>query len=189
MDVRRYRLGGLARALTASAVIGLAGLAATPALAKLTTAEAADANALAELIVTATLQVNGTPDNPQTASDETRSAIQDAVESTIEGFQNGQAPPEVVSEALFLAKARLIQGAKWCPGSLSSTKSAMKSRAGPEQERGCSMSQAFAAIATTAQAAQDSAPPSSVGGNGPSAIPPASGLSGGGASVTHPPAP
>jgi hypothetical protein len=184
MNVSRTRLSGLARALAASAVIGLAGLAATPALAKLTAAEAADANTLAELIVTATLQANATPDNPQTASDETRSAIQDAVETAIEGFQNGQAPPEVVSEAIWLAKAKLVQGAKWCPGSLSSTKSAVKSRAGPEQERGCAMSEAFAAIATTVQAAQDSAP-SAIGG-GPSAIPPASGLSGGGGGVTHP---
>ena len=185
MNVSRIRLSGLARALAASAVIGLAGLSATPALAKLTAAEAADANTLAELIVTATLQANATPDNPQTASDETRSAIQDAVESTIEGFQNGQAPPEVVSEAIWLAKAKLVQGAKWCPGSLSSTKSAVKSRAGPEQERGCAMAAAFEAIATTVQAAQDSAP-SAIGGGGPSAIPPASGLSGGGGGVTHP---
>jgi len=185
MVEHRFRLTALARALAASAVIGLAGLAATPAAAALSSNEAADAALLAELIVNATMQANATPDDPQTAPDETRGAIESAIETAIESFQNGQASPDVVSEALFLAKAKLIKGAKWCPGSLGSTKAATKSRAAPETEKGCAMSMAFASVSTTVQAAQDSAPSAIDGAGGPSAIPPASGLSGGGGGVFH----
>jgi hypothetical protein len=185
MIEHRFRLGALARVLAAGAVIGLASLAAPPASAALSTTEAADAALLAELIVDATLQANGTPDNPQTLSDETRGAIEDAVEAAIEGFQNGQASPDVVSEALFLAKAKLVKGSKWCPCSLSSTKAATKSRAAPETERGCAMGLAFESISATVQAAQDSAPGAIQGAGGPAAIPPPSGMSGGGGGVTH----
>lgn len=185
MIEHRFRLIALVRAVTLTAAIGLASLAATPAAAALSSTEAADAALLAELIVNATLQANATPDNPQTAPDETRGAIEDAIETAIESFQNGQASPDVVSEAMFLAKAKLIKGSKWCPGSLGSTKAATKSRAAPEAERGCAMSLAFNSIANTVQAAQDSAPSAIDGPSGPSAIPPPSGLSGGGGGVTH----
>jgi hypothetical protein len=185
MIEHRFRLTAVARALAASAVIGLASLAATPASAALSANEAADAALLAELIVNATLQANGTPDDPQTSPDETRGAIEGAIETAIESFQNGQASPDVVSEAMFLAKAKLVKGSKWCPGSLGSTKAATKSRAGPESERGCAMSLAFSSISTTVQAAEDSAPSAIGDAGGPSAIPPPSGLSGGGGGVTH----
>jgi hypothetical protein len=185
MVEHRFRLTALARALAAGAVIGLAGLSAAPASAALSSSEAADAAVLAELIVNATLQANATPDNPQTTPDETRGAIESAVETAIEGFQNGQASPDVVSEALFLAKAKLVKGAQWCPGAINSTKAATKSRAAPETERACAMSLAFSAISNTVQAAQDSAPSAIDGAAGPSAIPPPSGLSGGGGGVTH----
>jgi hypothetical protein len=156
-----------------------------PASAALSATEAADANLLAELIVNATLQANVTPDNPQTPEDETRDAIEAAIQSIIEGFQNGQASPDVVAEAMFLAKARLIQGEKWCPGSLAPTKSAVKSRAGPEREKGCAMAKAFQSISTTVQAAQDNAPSATGSEGGAAPIPPASGMSGGGAGVSH----
>jgi hypothetical protein len=185
MVVRRNQFRAVARALAASAVLGLAGLSAAPAAAALSPSDAVDAATLAELIAGATLQANLTPDNPQTRNDETRGAIEEAVQSAIEGFQSGQASPEVVAEAMFLAKAKLMQGDKWCPGSLASTKSAMKSRAAPEREKNCAMGQAFASISTTVQAAQDGAPSATGPGGGQSAIPPPSGMSGGGAGVSH----
>jgi hypothetical protein len=181
----RFRIGAVSRALALSAAIGLASLTASPAGAALSNAELTDATTLAELIVNATLQSNTTPDNPATPNDETRDAIQAAIEATIESFQNGQASPDVVSEAIFLAKAKIVKAGQWCPGTLSATKPSIKSRAGPDYERSCAMAVAFAAISTTVQAARDSAP-SDIGGGGPSPIPPASGLSGGGGGVTHP---
>jgi hypothetical protein len=185
MIVSRFRFSAVARALAASAAIGLASLYAAPASAALSASEAADANLLAELIVNATLQANVTPDNPQTSEDETRGAIEEAIQSTIERFQSGQASPDVVAEAMFLAKAKLVQGEKWCPGSLAATKSAVKSRAAPEREKGCSMAGAFDSVSTTVQAAQDNAPSATGPEGGNAAIPPASGLSGGGAGVSH----
>jgi hypothetical protein len=187
MGLKQLGFGAIARALASTAVIGVVGLTATSAAAALTSAQMADANTLAELIVNSSQQANATPDNPNTAADETRLAIQGAIETTIESFQNGQADPAVVSEAMFLAKAKMVGAGSWCPQTMATTKPSMKSRAAPELERTCSMSGAFASIITAVQTAQNS-PPSSTDSpaQGLAAIPPASGAGGGGGSVTHP---
>jgi hypothetical protein len=187
MGLKLFGIGAIARALASVAVVGAVGLTATSAYAALTSAQLADANTLAELIVNASQQANATPDNPGTNVDETRTAIQDAIESTIESFQSGQADPGVVSEAMFLAKAKMVGSGGWCPQTLATTKPAMKSRAAPELEHTCSMSGAFASVLTAVQTAQNSPPNATDSPQSQSAIPPATLGGGGGGSVTHPP--
>ena len=126
MGLKLFGIGALTRALAATVAIGAVGLTATSAYAALSSAQLADANTLAELIVNAAQQANATPDNPNTGADETRTAIQDAIETTIEGFQNGEADPGVVSEAMFLAKAKMVGSGGWCPQTLATTKPSMK---------------------------------------------------------------
>lgn len=189
MGLKQLGFGAIARALASTAVIGVVGLTATTAAAALTSAQLSDANTLAELIVNAAQQANATPDNPGTAMDETRMAIQEAIETTIEGFQSGQADPSVVAEAMFLAKAKLVGAGEWCPQTMATTKPSMKSRAAPELERTCAMGGAFAQVLTAVQTAQNS-PPSATDdkGGGDSPIPPGPPNNFGGGSVTHPPA-
>lgn len=186
MGLKQVGIGAVVRALASAAAIGAVGLTASSAYAALTSSQLADANMLAELIVNAAQQANATPDNPNTAMDETRVAIQSAIETTIEGFQNGQADPGVVSEAMFLAKAKMVGTGEWCPQTMATTKPSMKSRAAPELERTCAMGGAFAQVLTAVQTAQNSPPSSTDGPNSQSAIPPTTLGGGGGGSVTHP---
>lgn len=189
MGLRQIGIGALARALLGAAALGGTAFVATSAAAALTSAELADANTLAELIVNAAMQANVTPDNPKTVVDETRSAIQEAIESTIEGFQSGQADPSVVSEAMFLAKAKLVGGGQWCPQTMATTNPSMKTRAAPEFERSCALGAAFASVLTAVQTAENSPPSATDSPNaGQSPIPPVTATGGGGGSVTHPPA-
>lgn len=187
MDLKRIGIAALARALVGAVALGGMTLGATTAVAALTSAQLADANTLAELIVKAAMQANSTPDNPDTKADETRDAIQDAIEAMIEGFQDGQADPAVVAEAMFLAKAKLVAGAQWCPQTMATTNPSMKTRAAPELERNCALGEAFASILTAVRTAENG-PPSAFNdpNSGRSTIPPPSGGGGGGGSATHP---
>ena len=165
MTVNRILNGALARGLASAAMLGLAALGATPAAARaLTSVQLVEAKTLAELIVDATVRANVTPDNPATLKDETRAAIERAIEATIESFRGGRSEPGVVAEALFLAKARLVAGGDWCAVNPSATKPSMKSRAAPELSNSCSMSAAFNTVGTIVQTA-DNALPASNGGN------------------------
>jgi hypothetical protein len=165
MTVNHNLTGAFARTLAATALVGLTVLGATPAAARaLTSMQLVEAKTLAEMIVDATERANLTPDNPATVKDETRAAIERAVEATIETFHGGRSAPGVVAEALFLAKARLVAGGDWCPANPSATKPSMKSRAAPEMAHSCAMAAAYNTVGTIVQTA-DNALPASNGGN------------------------
>jgi hypothetical protein len=187
MALQRLAIGAFSRLLAAGAVIGVAGLAtsATAAATALSSAQLVDARTLAELIVESAQQANVTRDDLSTPADETRMAIEAAIEATIEGFQGGQASPGVVAEALFLAKARMLAAGDWCPSNPTSTKPSMKSRAAPELPKTCSMSTAFNTIGTVVDGADDSLPASNGGGANPFGPPPNTNTGGSGGTVVY----
>jgi len=185
MALQRLAISAFSR-LLAAAVIGAAGLT-TPAMAAttaLSSAQLVDARTLAELIVESAQQANVTRDDLSTPTDETRMAIEAAIEAAIEGFQGGQASPGVVAEALFLAKARMLAAGDWCPFNPTATKPAMKSRAAPELGKTCSMSAAFKTVGTIVGGADDGLPASSGGAN-PLGPPPSTATGGSGGTVVY----
>lgn len=185
MRLKQLGIGVLARALASSVAIGAVAFSATTASAALTVQQRSDANVLAEMIVTASLQANATPNNPNTTADETSLAIQAAIEQTIEKFQGGQADPGVVAEALLIAKSKLMTSGQWCPEAMASTSSSTKMHAKGDLPRGCSIGGAFAAVLSAVQTAQNGAPGATGMGGGPQPLPPLSGSGGGGGGVTH----
>jgi hypothetical protein len=188
MALQRIAIGAFTRLLAATAVLGVATVGAPSAMAAataLSSAQLVDARTLAELIVDAAQQANATRDNLSTPADETRLAIEAAIEATIEGFQGGQADPGVVAEALFLAKAKMLAAGDWCPSNPTSTKPSMKSRAAPELARTCSMSTAFNSIGTIVEGADNGLPASNGGGANPFGPPPPTGAGGSGGTVVY----